>query len=230
VGRGGRWLPRPGPGCCASLSGCVVFHCTNTDGATGTEREPDVCNKVVNILRSRRDKVAVPWRRSRICHRRVAATVPGSSTADVIDNALVRRKLRETHAVKSYRRLTRGDEEILIGEVIRGSSPADATRCGRPTCGLIGDSARESGRGFFVRSSSRAENRLLRCSQPETACKIVTGFARARGGGGTGRRKGLKIPCPARDVRVRFPPSALHLEGLMRLGVVAAGGASGPWC
>ena len=28
------------------------------------------------------------------------------------------------------------------------------------------------------------------------------------GGGGTGRRKGLKIPCPVRDVRVRFPPSA----------------------
>ncbi len=28
------------------------------------------------------------------------------------------------------------------------------------------------------------------------------------GGGGTGRRKGLKIPRPARAVRVRFPPSA----------------------
>ena len=28
------------------------------------------------------------------------------------------------------------------------------------------------------------------------------------GGGGTGRRKGLKIPCPSRDVPVRFRPSA----------------------
>ena len=28
------------------------------------------------------------------------------------------------------------------------------------------------------------------------------------GGGGTGRRKGLKIPCPVRDVPVRFRPSA----------------------
>jgi hypothetical protein len=31
------------------------------------------------------------------------------------------------------------------------------------------------------------------------------------GGGGTGRRKGLKIPCPVRDVPVRFRPSAPRL-------------------
>ena len=36
------------------------------------------------------------------------------------------------------------------------------------------------------------------------------------GGGGTGRRKGLKIPFPFREVRVRFPPSAPLFKGSSR--------------
>ena len=39
------------------------------------------------------------------------------------------------------------------------------------------------------------------------------------GGGGTGRRKGLKIPCPARDVPVRFRPSAPSFVAVKILAV-----------
>jgi hypothetical protein len=63
--------------------------------------------------------------------------------------------------------------------------------------------------GQFMETRSRQRSVTIYVTMSECERRSVEKPpAFVRGGGGTGRRKGLKIPCPARDVPVRFRPSA----------------------